>query len=88
MPREQIIRAESHERPAVESSEEYPASDAHTETKLGLSVGWHKAGWLQLYMETPGEDGIAYVVDLNRYETNLLIRRLRTARDQAFGRDE
>lgn len=67
-----------------------------------IEVGWDRdAGSVQIVTKclsdldgrlTPDYEGIHYTdgfyVDLNRREINALIRNLRRARDQAFGRDE
>lgn len=68
-----------------------------------LHVGWHKDSWVQLSIEgdvsyfrfaadspdgeTPGRSSV-YTEPLGREEINKLIRSLRRARDQVFGRDE
>lgn len=52
-------------------------------------VGWSKEGehvQVATILKDDPEDG--WYVDLNRAEINRLIKALRTARDQAYGRDE
>lgn len=68
-----------------------------------LHVGWHRNAWLQLSIEgdvtyfrfaadTPdgstSDRSTVYTEPLTRDEVNKLIRSLRRARDQVFGRDE
>ena len=59
-----------------------------------VAIGWQKeAGWVQIgtmSRATVTHDTIeeGYFVDLDRRRINELIRRLRKARDDAFGRDE
>lgn len=63
------------------------------ETESLVSIGWERGGWVQVGSmararvthETVNE---GWFVDLDRYACNDLIRKLRRARDQAFGRDE
>jgi hypothetical protein len=90
MPRETIVNGESIEHPAIAGSEETPPQEAHTETKLGLSMGWNRAGWVQLHM-VPSEaehTGEWYIVDMDRPALNRLIAAARKARNGAYGRDE
>lgn len=68
-----------------------------------VQVGWHKDSWVQVSIEadrsylrfaadSPDADTSArstvYTPPLDRDEINKLIRVLRRARDQVFGRDE
>lgn len=59
-----------------------------------VTVGWNRDGHVQVATETiPAEGTTTSVgngkwVDLDRARINALIRLLRKARDQAFGRDE
>ncbi|HET6917760.1 MAG TPA: hypothetical protein VFH56_16855 [Acidimicrobiales bacterium] len=68
-----------------------------------VQVGWHKDAWVQVSIEADpsyfrfaaehpdGETShrsTVYSEPLNRDELNKLIRTLRRARDQVFGRDE
>jgi hypothetical protein len=68
-----------------------------------VHVGWNRAGWVQVSIEAdqtyfrfvaenPDAQGdgrtTAYVPPLSRDEVNKMIRALRRARDQAYGRDE
>lgn len=67
-----------------------------------LHVGWHRESWVQLSIEgdvsyfrfaaenpdATGERSTVYTEPLSRDEINKLIRSLRKARDQVFGRDE
>jgi hypothetical protein len=66
---------------------------------LAVRVGWDKtAGWVQIATVLRADfDGIRPVegsvdegrsIDLDHRAINKLIRLLRTARDQAYGRDE
>lgn len=59
------------------------------EQLLGVSVGWNKAGWVQLNMEPVDarSTGDWHIVDLDRGDINRLIRALRKARDQAYDAD-
>ena len=53
-----------------------------------LVVGWNKIGWVQVsvYPEGWSSTGDAYIADLNPQEIDLLIRTLRRARRQAYGK--
>lgn len=76
--------------------------DAPITRDAELAVGWLKDSWIQLSIEgepsyfrmaaesIDGEDGrtSVYTPPLSRDEVNKLIRSLRRARDQVFGRDE
>lgn len=68
-----------------------------------VQVGWHKDAWVQVSIEadrsylrfaadTPDAEtsdrSTVYTPPLSRDEINKLIRTLRRARDQVFGRDE
>lgn len=67
-----------------------------------VAVGWHRESWVQVSIEAcpgyfrfaaddpDGEDGrtSVYTPPLSRDEINKMIRVLRRARDQVFGRDE
>ena len=68
----------------------------------GVQVGWNRDGWVQIgtllrYGIESTKDEPAHLrystergwyVDLGRTQINDLIRNLRRARDQAYGRDE
>jgi hypothetical protein len=64
--------------------------------KLGVQVGWNReAEHVQVATVNsdsaelrPTPEGNGWYVQLDRYRINQLIRVLRRARDQAFGRDE
>ena len=67
-----------------------------------VQVGWHRDSWVQVSIDAhptyfrfaadhvDGEDGrtAVYTPPLSRDEINKMIRALRRARDQVFGRDE
>jgi hypothetical protein len=61
--------------------------------QLAASVGWNKGHSVQLATIRNGQEASAdpchgLYMDLDRSSINNLIRLLRKARDQAFGRDE
>lgn len=66
-------------------------SDDHT-LPLAVHVGWDRVGYVQVatvnlqYERHTAEHG--WFADLDRGQINYMIRLLRRARDQAFGRDE
>lgn len=64
-----------------------------------LRVGWAKDGWVQVATVDPDREPIysndekipesnGWFIALDRRGINAAIRALRTARDQAYGRDE
>jgi hypothetical protein len=76
MPKETIVR------PGAAASGCEPAH--------GLQVGWNRLGWVQVSAVPHGWEstGDWSIVDMDHDSINRLIRVLRRARDQAFGRDE
>jgi hypothetical protein len=62
----------------------------------GVHVGWNRAGWVEVGAapfctatgEPSSEPRPGYFLTLDRDGVNRVIRALRKARDQAFGRDE
>ena len=71
---------------------EYTATEDFSQKPVGdeLSICWGRAGELvQLRYQRRGEDpNIDQYVDLTRRDVNRMMRVLRNARDEAFGRDE
>lgn len=56
---------------------------------MTAEVGWQPDCWVQLRMAVDRKNtGDVYAADLDRQQINKLIRVLRRARDQAYGRDE
>lgn len=73
----------------------HPSTPQRDDEPLRMAeVGWHANGWVQLGIKTEiresGESvtGDVVATDLDRQQINNLIRVLRRARDQAYGRDE
>ena len=75
----------------------YPRHQGDSENPAPWAeVGWNKdAGYVQIVTKSadgielePTPEGNGWYVDLNRQQINELIRVLRRARDQAYGRDE
>lgn len=56
--------------------------------KEQLVVGWNEIGWVQvsIYPEGWSSTGDAKIVDLNPQEVDLLLKTLRRAKRQAYGR--
>lgn len=88
MPKEYITTASSRER-----------ADRLGGDREAVRVGWGREGWVQIASvlmqqiegsTSPTEARVdqGQFVDLDRESVNNLIRVLRRARDQAFGKDE
>lgn len=97
MPREQITYP-----PIVTENEGTPNERHVTREFTGVSVGWNRAGWVQVNLDLPTEalkkvlesytndnrgDAVVYSDVLSRTDINKMIRALRKARDQAYGAD-
>lgn len=67
-----------------------PDYDASGTARQQLVVGWHEIGWVQvsIYPEGWSSTGDAKIVDLNPQELDLLIKTLRRAKRQAYGRGQ
>lgn len=98
MPNQQINQVERI--PVAEST---PLGEQVESTPVSLHVSWHREGeWVQLFIEgdtsyfrfaannptVSDERSSVYTPPLSRDEINKLIRTLRRARDQVYGRDE
>lgn len=69
-----------------------PEGDGEQSTPYAVQVGWDRVGYAQIgTVNLQKEDHTperGWFVELDRSMVNDLIRLLRKARDQAFGRDE
>lgn len=74
--------------------EKITAGGQHETKPTTVHVGWDRSGYVQLatkgwyYGADPDSPELGVYADLNREQINTLIRSLRKARDQAYGRDE
>jgi hypothetical protein len=81
-------------REIIHDDRPLPDGDGEQSTPLAVSVGWgREASYVQvatinLQVEEHGSPEYGWFVDLDRHRINQLIRVLRRARDQAFGKDE
>jgi hypothetical protein len=81
-------------REIIHDDRPLPGGDGEQSIPFAVSVGWGRdsegvqIATIDLRVEDVHSPEHGWFVDLDRYRINQLIRVLRRARDQAFGRDE
>lgn len=89
MPKESIKRADYH---LPDPTDDVPWPKPYKVTGQSLDVHWGRSEELvqihHVYYEDDGRKSVDRFIDLRRSEVNRLIKVLRSARDQSFGRDE
>lgn len=85
MPHEKINHPKHYTRAVLD-----PEYDSDGITTQQLVVGWNEIGWVQvsIYLEGWSTTGDAKIVDLNPQELDLLLKTLRRAKRQAYGRGQ